>query len=174
MHTLYGLVWLFAAYKYGNWKNLDIYYPTFLFLCFWDFFYQFFLFNHSLWVFKPSFDDFYLPNHSFIVLFRMITIYFSAVIIFLSHFPEKGLGKKLYYNLFFVLIFMLMEVFNFYVCKGITYHNGWNLWWSAVLDIALFMALRIHQHHKLLAWLFGFTFTVFLWNIFNIPFHLIK
>lgn len=69
---------------------------------------------------------------------------------------------------------MLMEVFNFYVCKGISHHNGWNLWWSAVLDVALFAALRIHKRHKLLAWLFGFTFTVFLWKLFNIPLHLIK
>lgn len=104
----------------------------------------------------------------------MLTIYFSAVIVFLSHSPEKGLGNKLFYNLFFVLIFMVMELFNFYVCKEINHHNCWNLWWSAVLDVALFAALSIHLRHRLLAWLFGFTFTVFLWKLFNIPLHLIK
>lgn len=69
---------------------------------------------------------------------------------------------------------MGMELFNFYVCKGITHHNGWNLWWSAALDVALFMALKIHLRHRLLAWLIGFTVTVFLWEFFNIPFDSIK
>ncbi|KHD86079.1 CBO0543 family protein [Heyndrickxia ginsengihumi] len=169
MHIIYGLAWLLAAWKWGDWRNSSQYYPTFLFLSFWDLCYQFLLFNHPMWIFNTSFDKRLLPNHTFIVLFRMFTIYLSTVLIFLHHFPNKGLIKKILYILFFVLIYFGMELINHYGWKGISYHHGWNIYWSALLDTALFIALRIHfKHSPFIAWLFGVVFSITLWFIFQI------
>jgi hypothetical protein len=172
MHTLLFSAFLLAAFKWGDWKNWRDYYPTFLFFLVGDLLYQFLLFNKSMWLFQPSFDRGYLPNHTTIALVKMMIRYWATVIIFLGHFPA-GKGKRIYWISLWVFIYIAVEFFA--LKTGLmTHHNGWNLYWSLYFDIVIFIVLYVHYKHPLLAWILSFFNLLFLWNIFGLSVDILK
>jgi hypothetical protein len=174
MHLVYGSLFILATIKWGDWKRWKFYYNTFLFLSVWDLIYQFLLYRHDMWKYHPSFDNLFLPNHTLIVLFWMFIIYPSMILLFLPYFPKRGFIKKALYIARWVIILVGIEVFALLGWRGITHHNGWNIGWSLILDIALFSTISIHQNNQVKAWVIAIIFTLGLWSIFNVPFEVLK
>ncbi|WP_312029613.1 CBO0543 family protein [Paenibacillus sedimenti] len=70
--------------------------------------------------------------------------------IYLSHYPtERPILQKLRYILLFTALFVVLEYISVRL-DAITYHNRWNLFYSLLFDIVMFLVLRIHFRNPLL------------------------
>jgi hypothetical protein len=162
MYIFTNALYLVAGYIWGDWRNWKKYYPTFLFFLVGDFLYNFLLYEKSMWLFH----DVILPNHTMITLLAMTVSYAATVLIYLGRFPQ-GWKKQIGWFLIWSGIYMLAEYVNSKL-GFITYHNGWNIWWSFLFTGIIFMILPIHHKRPLLAWVISGVIIVSLLSIFNI------
>lgn len=162
MYIFFNALYLWAGFKWGDWKNWKQYYPTILFLILGDFLYNFLLYNHSMW----EFHDLILPNHTTVTLLAMVVSYSCTVLIYLGRFPE-GWKKRFIWFLLWSGLFLIGEYFN---CRlgFITYHNGWNFGWSVIFTGIIFIILPIHHKRPLLAWLLSIGIIISLLLIFDV------
>lgn len=167
MNIGFAVLYIVAAYKWGNWQNWKLYYPTILFYWFGDIL-AFALFHqHPLWLY-------YLPGipHLFHELFVLIFMYSCGVMLFLSNYP-KSLAAQFLYILFWASLDTFLEWFG--ILTGHFIHsNGWSLSWSFALYMVMFPTFRLHQKNPLLALgiLFGgFALIIYL---FDVPLEVIK
>jgi hypothetical protein len=162
MYILINALYLIAVVIWGDWRNWKQYYPTILFFIMGDFLYNFLLYNKSMWLFH----DILLPNHTMITILAMIVSYSATVLIYLGRFP-KGWKKRFLWFLVWSGIFLSFEYINSKL-GFITYHNGWNMWWSVLFTGIIFIILPIHHKRPLLAWLFSIIIIISLLNIFDV------
>jgi hypothetical protein len=162
MYILINAIYLIAGIKWGDWRNWKKYYPTLLFLIIGDFLYNFLLYEKSMWIFH----DVILPNHTMVTLLAMVISYAVTVLIYLGRFP-KGWKKRSLWFLLWSGIYLLIEYVNS-MLGFITYHNGWNMWWSGLFTGIIFLILPIHHKKPLLAWLLSIVIILSLLSIFGV------
>jgi len=162
MYIIFNALYLLAGYLWGDWRNWKQYYSTILFFILGDFLYNFLLYQKSIWLFH----DLILPNHTMITILAMVIVYSATVFIYLGRFPN-GWIRRLFWFLLWTGIYLCEEFFNSKL-GFITYHNGWNIWWSVLFTCIIFIILPIHQKNPLLAWLFSIIIIVSLLRIFNV------
>jgi hypothetical protein len=162
MYIFINILYLIAGYIWGDWRNWEKYYSTILFLILGDFLYNFLLFNKPMWIFH----DLILPNHTIITLLAMTVSYTVTVLIYIGRFPI-GWKKRSLWLLLWSGIFLSFEYVNSKL-GFITYHNGWNIWWSVLFTFIIFIILPIHQKRPLLAWLISIVIIVSLLYIFDV------
>lgn len=160
------IIYIVLAWRFGDWKNWKKYYPTILFIISVDFFISNLLKDYPLWTFHGSL---LIPNHTIADFMIAFTCFSPMVLIYLSRYPYR---KEWYRQ--FVYIFLWFILYNiveaiFFFAHLITYHHGWNFWWSSIVWVFMFIGLRLHHTKPLLAWLLCFTCTVFLIIYFQIP-----
>lgn len=56
-----------------------------------------------------------------------------------------------------------------YITGKITYHNGWNYWWSVAFNVLWVIMLRYHFFKPIHAWVVSFLFTALFIIYFHIP-----
>ncbi|WP_442862491.1 CBO0543 family protein [Bacillus sp. USDA818B3_A] len=160
------VLYIFAAWKVGDWRHWKKYYPTMLFIISVDFFISIIMYRFPLWTFNKSFFN---PNHTIFDFIVAFTVFIPLVLIFLSRYPYKSMWyKQMLYISAWVIFEVVLESI-FFSAKLITYHNGWNFWWSCVVWFFLFIGVRLHHTKPLWAWFLCFTCTVFLIIYFHIP-----
>lgn len=163
MRIIFGIAFILAAWKWSDWKNWKAYYPTYLFLTSLSFISDFIMYNHSLWLYCPSPN---FPNHTSVTLFYAFTLYPTTVLLFLSRYPIQSWWMQARYIAVWVFIYSAMEALSLVVGIG-SYYNGWTLWWSILVNIVLFTALRVHFSNPLLAWLMGALFFILVLIVFD-------
>lgn len=85
-------LWIFSAYKWGDWKNWRKYYPTMLLFGMGDLIYYVVFDERLLWELEV---DFLVPSlNELLIIFGT---FFPTTLLFLSRFPKKGLWKKVVY-----------------------------------------------------------------------------
>ncbi|WP_264806834.1 CBO0543 family protein [Cytobacillus sp. NCCP-133] len=170
MHVILLLGFLFAGWKWGDWRNWKKYYSTILFFIIGDLIYSYLLYNYPMWQFHPSFDKAILPNHTLISLAVEFISFPVKVLIYLGNFPEhKNKVKQLYYILTWVIFFTVFEFTSINIWGGLSHHNGWNMLYTFFFYIVIFVMLRLHQNRPLLAWAFSFVIITFLLFSFDVP-----
>jgi hypothetical protein len=170
VNAIYGILWLGALLKWGDWRNWRLYYPTILFYLLGDLLYQYLLSDHyPMWKYSPQgLDDTIGLTHSHVSLSIMAIKYPATVLIYLSKFPKANLVKQALFIAFWVLIFAVNESID--IKAGlIQYYNGWGFHWSLFFNLVMFLLLKLHHHRPLAAWLLSLGFIVFLWNTFDVP-----
>ncbi|MFC4558248.1 CBO0543 family protein [Virgibacillus kekensis] len=151
-----------AAYRWGDWRNWRLYYPTILFYVLSDLFYNYALFQYPMW----RFHDGPIPlfhYEFFIVLSFLLLRYPATVLIYLGRFPSDK-WKAVGWILFWVALYLAFEAFDYQIGL-ISYDNGWHIGWSLLFNLVLFSMLKIHYHRPLLAWALSAIWIVTLWNI---------
>jgi hypothetical protein len=88
----------------------------------------------------------------------------------LFHFPKKII-KQISFIIFWAIIYVLAELLGLHVFGLIEHFNGWNMWWSFLLDIILFTMLPIHHKHPLLAWGLSIIVIIFFLTKFDVNVH---
>ena len=133
-----------------------------------DFFYNALLHDYRLWTYKKSIlgIDFF-HHHLMISILIMLFVYFPTVLIFLGNFPKRTFKQLLWITLWVFIFFLIEFISKFF--NLIDYHNNWNIYWSVLLDLEMFLVLIIHFKKPLLAWIVSFIFFLFFFNIFGIP-----
>lgn len=162
MYLLINSLYLVAGIIWGDWRNWRNYYPTILFFIIGDFLYNFLLYNKPMWIFH----DFVLPNHTSITLLSMIVSYSSTVMIYLGKFPKSWINRFLWF-LLWTAIYSIIEYLNS-IFGFITYHNGWNFWWSVLFTAIIFFILPIHHKNPLYAWLVSLFIIIILLSTFDV------
>ncbi|MFC4322654.1 CBO0543 family protein [Litchfieldia salsa] len=162
MYLLINGLYLLAGFIWGDWRNWRTYYPTILFYILGDLLYNFLLYNKPMWLFH----DAIIPDHTLITILAMTVSYSATVLIYLGRFPEEWYKRFLWFLLWFV-IYMTIEFVNSKL-GFITYHNGWNIWWSAMFTALIFFILPIHQKKPLFAWALSIVIIITLLTIFDV------
>jgi hypothetical protein len=135
--------------------------------------YSFIFKDYPMWRFEHTFEEKVLPTRMSINLLKTFTTFPILILIFLSHFPDVKILKKLLYILAWTLLFGSIE----YIAKlfgMISYHHGWNMWWSLLFDFVMFTVLAVHYKRPIIAWLLSCLFILFLWKAFDINFKLLE
>jgi hypothetical protein len=158
-------VFLFSAWRWGDWKNWTRYYSTILFVILVSILETLITHNHFLWKFHP--DPFmpFLYNHFLISIAMAFVVFSSTVLIYLGNYPKNK--KQFAYVLMWVLIYSVVEVItsNFGL---LSYHNGWSIFWSVVINIIMFPLIRLHYTRPLLTWFITFGVFAFFWVKFDL------
>ena len=163
IRIVHATLWIAAAYKWGDWKNWNKYYPTMLFMGMGDLIYNLVFFNKKLWTFNPGFLNPILSE-----LFVIFTIFSCTVLIFLTHFP-KTLIKQILYMTLWVIIYVAIEVFMLKIGMQSNI-NGWSIWWSTTHNFYQFPLLAIHHKKPYLAWILAIAILFIIMRIFEMPF----
>jgi len=164
MTIVFGIIFLLIGWRFGDWRNFKKYYPTILYFIIGDLLYNMLTYEHSLWTYNK---DWILPNHTVINLFVMVTVYPATVITYLFHFPKKKI-KQIFYILFWVILFIVWELLNLHAFGLIKHFHGWNIWWSFLFDIIIFIMLPIHHKRPFVAWGLSIIIIIFFLTVFNV------
>ncbi|MFE8700005.1 CBO0543 family protein [Cytobacillus sp. FJAT-54145] len=170
VNAIYASIWLFALWKWGDWRKLANYYPTILFFILGDFLYLYLLSDHyPMWRYVPADIDREMGVTNVHVSLSVIAIKYPAtILIYLGNFPEGKKIKKWLYILLWVGIYTINETIDIKL-NIFGYYNGWNLAWSILFTLVMFIVLRIHHTKPFHAWLLSAAFLFILWQIFDVP-----
>jgi len=132
------------AWKWSDWRNWRLYYPTILYYIVGDLLYGLLLYNYPLWerdspLLKTTFSD----------ILMTFVAYPAVILIYLSNFP-KGLKKQIFYVLLQVVIYTSIEYVAL-LLGYFSYHNGWTIWWSLILNCEMYPMLWLHYKKPLWA-----------------------
>ncbi|WP_338448334.1 CBO0543 family protein [Niallia oryzisoli] len=111
-------------------------------------------------------------GHLVINFLVMAVNYPSTILIYLGKFPNEK-SKQIYWILFLVFIYIIMEAINLQY-DLIHHFHGWTIWWSLIFDLVMFVILWVHHYKPLLAWAYSITWLIILWNIFDLSHNLLK
>lgn len=170
INSLYGLTWLAILFIWGDWRNWKRYYSTILFFTLGDFIYLYLLSDaYPMWRYDPPAADKEMGLTNTHISFSIMAIKYPAtVLVYLSHFPQGKLMRKVMYYLGWIVLYVVNEIIDLHFGL-IDYFNGWSLWWSAVFNAVMFFILKVHLEKPIFAWLLSAIFVVFLWNHFDVP-----
>lgn len=139
-----------------------------------EFLYSYLFNEYPMWRFEHTFEEKLLPTRMSIDLLKGFTSFPILTLIYLSHYPEEqNVIKKVLHIITWTFLFGFIE----YISKMfgmISYHHGWNMWWSLFFDFAMFSILAVHYKRPIIAWILSGLFTLFLWEVFHINFELLK
>ena len=155
------------AFKYGDWRNWRLYYPTILYFIIGDFLYNILTCNYRLWQYESP-----LLKSTFSELLIVFVFYPSTILLYLPHFP-RGLKKQIPYILLWVVIYSTTEIISFNL-GFFSYHNGWNICWSILFNCFMFPLLWIHQKNPPLVWLSSFVIGSAVLIYFKVPLPFMK
>ncbi|MCM3093890.1 MULTISPECIES: CBO0543 family protein [unclassified Cytobacillus] len=170
MNALYAFLWIFALWKWGDWRNWKIYYPTMLFFILGDFLYLYLLSDiYPMWTYDPQgIDEKANLTNTHVSLSIIAVKYPATILIYLYRFPAGNLIKKLLYISGWVLLYTVNEIVDIKL-KLIKYDNGWNLKWSILFNAVMFIILWVHFKRPAAAWELSILFFIFLWRQFDVP-----
>lgn len=153
-NIIISLLFLTAAWRWGDWRNWQKYYPTILFVIVVSFAYGYMTYNQPLWQFESP-----LLKNTLSDIFVTLIGYSSIVLIFLPHYPE-GLYKRIVYIfLWTVLHITLFELVSLKL-GFFSFHNGWNIRYAVLFDCLMFPMLQVHQKKPLKAWIITIALTI--------------
>jgi len=165
LRIILSLIFIAACWRWGDLKNWRKYYPTILYMIINQLLYRFFV-NGRYFLWRVE-NDFFLLNETFSFLFITFLIFPFMVMLFLANYP-KTFNKKLFHFLLWIVIALGIET-GAYLAGRITYHHGWNIWWSVAFNISIFPMLRFHFVKPIPAWIVSFLFAAFYIYYFHIP-----
>ncbi|WP_243357411.1 CBO0543 family protein [Bacillus litorisediminis] len=174
MQIIYPIVFFLISLKWGKWNNLKQYYPTMLFMVIGNLLYGFLFKDYPMWRFEHTFEQELLPTRMSIEFLKSFTSFPILTFLFLSHYPEdQNRIKKVLYIVMWAFLFVLIEKISKWLGM-ISYHHGWNIWWSLFFDIVMFSILAIHYKRPIIAWILSGIMFLFLWHVFDIHFELLE
>ncbi len=168
MRLFMWLLWGFAAWKWGDWRNWQKYQATILYMIYFNAIYGLLCYNHLMWKFEYDRSVPFLINHTLISIGMGLLLYPSIILIFLGRYPNGNWKKKLSWQLLFVFLFSLAEFIMFKAGK-ITYYNGWSLGWSIIFNLNTFFMLILHYKRPLLTWILSIFCVIFYVYYFKVP-----
>lgn len=140
---------LFAAWRWGDWRRWQVYYPTMLFAVAVDLFAAYVSYHRPLWIFNP---DALVRSHTGVEIVSTFVMMPTTVLVYLSNFPPAGRARQAAYMLAATALYAVLETADM-ATGGISYANGWSLWCSYLFDGAMFPIFTLHHARPLYGWL---------------------
>lgn len=162
-----SLLGVAVAWRWGDWKNWGKYYSTILYYIVNDLVVSLIFYNFPLWQLESP-----LLKTTFSDLVITLVLFPAVILTYIPHFP-KSWTKRIFYILAWALALTIMEVVSG-ALGFITYHNGWNIWWTALFDVHMFVFIILHYKKPLFAWLLSLSYIAIAVFFFQLPYSLIK
>ncbi len=160
------ILWaMFAAWRWGDWRNWKNYHSTMLFMPFSNLIYSLLVNdrNFYLWRYQTEF----LLSVETADLFHCLITFPATVLLFLSNYPEQR-GKQILHILKYVSIYIAVEIIALQI-GAISHTKGWSIWWSLWFNCVTFPVLRLHHTHPLRAYAVSMLITAYLLWYFDVP-----
>lgn len=154
---------LFAVWRWGDWRRWRIYYPTMLFAISVNLFASYVSYHHDLWIFNP---DALVRSHTVVEIISTFVIMPATVLVYLSNFPAAGRVLQGAYVLAWVAVYSALETADT-LLGGISYANGWSLAYSYLFDCAMFPIFSLHHSRPLLGWLATLAMAAYILTAFG-------
>lgn len=164
MHLAIILITIFAAWKWGDWKNWRKYHNTMLFLAIGNLLYNFIYSNHLLWELRP----YLLYSHKVGEIFYTFIVFPLTGLIFLTNYP-KTIKDQVLHIAKFVTIYIVIE-YILYMFGKTVYNYGWNIWWSLAWNCMMFPMWALHYKKPFMAYGASFIVIIIILMIFPISF----
>jgi hypothetical protein len=174
-HIILSILSILIAWKWGDWRNWKLYYPTMLYYIVGDLSYIILSNDRPLWKYEsPIFSS------DFIECLIAFIIFPCSVLVFFQIFSkvDKVKGKRIgiAYALSFLIgtsIYTFAEWLSFNL-GFISYHNGWNLYWSFGFNYITNALLLLHYKKPLWVWIPSIIFASLMIYLFHFPFTIFK
>lgn len=153
---------MFICWKYGDWRNWKLYYPTITYLIIGDLAYNILTSRMPLWSYNIK-----LINNISTDFLVTAFIYPCTVIMLLTYYP-KLIKKQVAYVLFWVFIYSLVEYIAT-ISDSFLYSNGWNIGWTILFNCIMFPLLYLHYKRPLWVWPISMVLASIVLYIFKIP-----
>ncbi|WP_404429924.1 CBO0543 family protein [Sutcliffiella horikoshii] len=164
------VVWILFAYRFIDWANWRKHYPTVLFFIAINMTHNMIYFNHTLWAFRGITLEWL--NHTIINLAFTFIIVPAGLFIFLQRFPRQRRNQFIYLAVWVVFYTALEWLFSL---KGMyVYDNGWNNWYNFILNLVLFVILRMHDKNPVRAILVSIVLGILFVFMFPVPWESLK
>lgn len=164
-----SISWIIAAMRYGD-RDWSKYYPSMLFAALGNAMYEILCYKYQLWTMEPNGVVYSIIPMLLLILVGMPL----STWVFLSKYPyESSIYKKGIYVSAFIIVFIVLEYVSVKL-GAISYHNEWNLGWSLLFVIVMFIVIRIHFTRPILALLISIPFSLVLCMIFEVTLNKMK
>ena len=162
-----SVLMIFAAWRWGDWRNWKSYYPTMLFFALGDFVYGILTYNHPLWEFESPILKTTLSD-----LLICLVFFPATVLVYVPNYPTV-LKKQILYVLLWIIIYTVTKKVS-HDLGFFSYHNGWNIWWSILFNFIMFPTLILHHKKPLWALLISAIVGTAVLVYFKVPFSSMK
>ena len=156
------IISIFLCWKYGDWKNWRLYYPTILYMVIGNLTCDILVCRNPLWSYTIN-----SLNHIYADLLVTSLIYPCTIILFLTYYP-KLIKKQVAYILLWVFIYSSVEYIAT-ILGGFSYSNGWTIKWSILFNCIMFPLLYLHYKRPLWVWPISMALAFLVLYIFKIP-----
>ena len=170
-HIILTLLTILIAWKWGDWRNWKLYYPTMLYFIIGDLSYIILSSHKHLWEYESR-----ILSGDFIECLIAFVVFPCSCLIFFQLYSKISNYNRIIYIPFFLscaLIYTSVEWlssrFGF-----ISYHYGWNIYWSFALNCMTSPLLLLHYKKPLWVWLPSIAFAFLVIYRFKLPFSIMK
>ena len=161
-HIILILSIIFVNLLGKTWRNFPKYYKSLTYVSIVNSLYYFLCKRHLVWEFIPLGIDW-----KFLRTVHTIIVTPLIVLLFLSNFPKTFL-KQMIYIIKWVLGAILVE-FVVHKLKLIQYKHGWNIFWSALLYLKMFVYSHLFTKKPLMTWFLSLCSCTFFIIKFKVP-----
>src|SRR4051812_34920162 len=162
MHILL-LAWLFLEnYKNKTWKQLPKHYPNTLYVALFNWLYYFLVHHKLLWELQSK-----LFNKKTLKIIHICIINPLLILLYLSNLPNT-LVKQFIYVVRWIIISTMVE-WLFYKKGKIVFYHGWNIGWSIVIYIKMYLFCLLLNKKPILIMNLSIIDTICFLLKFNIP-----
>jgi hypothetical protein len=154
-----GCLCLFSSWRWGDWRNLEKYYPTLLYVLLCNLIYKVIaLSQFHLWQAR---DD--IMGQPLAFFYYTFFTFIPGVFLYLSNYSDS-IKKQIFHIVKWLSIFMGVEWIGYKYFNAINYFNGWTIWWSLIFDLMMLILIRIHFVNYKIGFLLSIPCTFFyLW-----------
>ena len=161
--VLFSMLFLVVMLLTRSYRFVERYYSTILYISLMSVFYTLICTNYGLWTFLVWWI---FTNHAIAIL-EAVTLFPSTAVLFLRYLPQR-LPWIAAYTSFFVVLYVVMEWFMVQLGQ-IRYSHGWNLGWSAIVDVLMILFVWLHERSKSLTWILTVFIVAFFIRWFDVP-----
>jgi len=159
---------ILIAWKWGDWRNWQLYYPTVLFMVLGDLSYIIISNAKPLWQYEsPIFSS------NFVEALICLVVFPCTCLIFLPLCSKVSKSKRIVYILFWASLYTSVEWISFSL-GYFSHQNGWSFYWSFGFNCAMFPLLLLHFKKPLWVWPVSITLAFVTIYLFKLPFAILK
>ncbi|RXI96270.1 hypothetical protein DS745_21280 [Anaerobacillus alkaliphilus] len=163
-HIIMLLVLIMINGRYKTWRRLPENLPTLIYVAFINLIYYFVSQKKKVWEFRSN--DLSLKKVRFIQSFLATPL---ITLLYLSGVPYS-LGKsKVMHFLLYTGVSTFFEWLANKKLKMISFYNGWNIQWSLLIYIQLFLFAHLYKKYPMIIWLMTILSIDQYVRLFSIP-----
>ena len=159
---------ILIAWKWGDWRNWNLYYPTILYMILGNLVYIILSSDKPLWRYQsPIYSSYFVEALISFVVFP------CTCLVFLPLYSKVSKMKGIVYILFWALLYTSVEWLS--VSLGyFSYHYGWNLYWSFGFNCTMFPLIILHYKKPLWVWPASIISAFLMIYLFDLRFSILK